>query len=440
MCEKDKIRQTIEKRGGYGALNTMQETMLNCKDKNVVLLAPTGSGKTVAFLSRLYVYLRSNNAVRPALIIVPTRELAKQISEVSHTLIPEYVVVALYGGRPLTDDVNRLKNLRADILIATPGRLLDHMTRATVDMSAIEYVVIDEMDKCLELGFIPDIKRILRRLTSIRYLTLVSATMPEDESLISINGPSKVYDFTNGGIERPDLDIIEVPSPVPDKVDILINLLDSTPVDERTIIFVNHRDSAERLYSRLKRDGFPVALYHGGLEQQERELAVETLKNGSTPILIATDLASRGLDIPEVENVVHYHMPVTDDIYTHRNGRTARAGRKGRVYVIISEKDNRPSFLNIGREFIPRAVRTSDERITNVRTVLLNLGKKDKISRGDILGFLTKVAGLPGNDVGKIEVWDHCAAVALPQDSVGVITEAAKVSRIKNKRFRVSVV
>lgn len=418
----------------------MQEELSEIKSDRIALLAPTGSGKTVAFLLWMASRLKKSDGNIRALIIVPTRELAQQISEVFRKLIPDYRTATFYGGRPLRDEQNRLLSGSLDILIATPGRLLDHIQRKTVDLSKVTTLIIDEMDKCLDLGFLPDIKRILKTLKHPKYFLMASATMPSDPELIKITGELTVLDFTGeGGEKKPDIEIVEIPSASKDKLQTLVSLLDSLPNSEKTIIFTNHRESAERVYTNLKKEGFPVSLYHGGLEQQDRELALIALKNDSSPILVSTDLGARGLDIPEVENIIHYHLPTSQDAYIHRNGRTARAGASGTAYVIVNEEENIPEYLKTDRKWIPGETRNPEERKSDKAMIVFNIGKKDKISRGDILGFLTKQVGLAGEEIGKIDIGEHFASAAVPVAKVRDIQQSSEGVRLKNKRFRLAI-
>lgn len=433
----DGLHKQIIATAGFKTLNPMQLQVMDCKDNAIVLLSPTGSGKTLAFLLWIAKRLKEPGKNLQALIIVPSRELAQQIYTVFKKHLPSYKTATFYGGRPLKNESGRLASDCPDVLIATPGRLLDHIQRRSIDLSHISTLVIDEMDKCLDLGFLPDIKRILRSVPHSRNILLSSATMPSDKELLKFAGSNKVLDFTGEGVApRPAYEVVRIPSPQKDKLQSLITLLDSVPTGDKTIVFANHRESAERIYTNLKKEGFPVVLYHGGLEQQDRELALISLKNGSKPILVSTDLGARGLDIPEVDNIIHYHIPTSGDAFIHRNGRTARAGNTGTAYVIVNEDDSLPDYINFDRTWIPGHIRHAKERGSGIDTLIFNIGKKDKVSRGDVLGYLTKQIGMPATEIGKIEVGEYYSAVAVPSSKVKEILSASEGTRLKNKRFR----
>lgn len=221
-----------------------------------------------------------------------------------------------------------------------------------------------------------------------------------------------------------------------DKLDGLEQLLLSLPEGERSIVFVNHRESAERVYDRLRRDGFEAVLYHGGLEQDRRERAVICFDNGTSPVLVATDLAGRGLDIDAVGSVIHYHLPPTAATWTHRNGRTARVDAKGSVYVLTGPDESIPEYVTWDSDLAPKPLRERPTRPSMV-TFYINAGRKEKISRGDIAGFLMKTAGIPSGDIGKIDLRDHSAYVAVGRTAIPVIA-SLEAPRIKNKRVKIT--
>lgn len=202
-------------------------------------------------------------------------------------------------------------------------------------------------------------------------------------------------------------------------------------------MFVNHRESAERVYDALIKAGFPTGLYHGGLEQRERRQAVDLLDNGTTPILVSTDLASRGLDIEAVGSVIHYHLPVSSESWTHRNGRTARQDASGTVYVITSEGESIPEFMTFDRPYFPGRP-SSDPIRSDMATLYFNAGKREKISRGDIAGYLINRGGLTAGEVGKISISDHSAIAAVPRDKAREVVKAVLPHKLKNTRVKVT--
>lgn len=440
MSDSSSVKKQILAITGFNKLNPMQIKMSETDDRQIILLAPTGSGKTIAFTIRLLRFMRRPGSGVQAVILAPSRELALQIAGVLKKVAPSYRVTPLFGGHSFRDEANSLAANTPDIIVATPGRLLDHIGRRNIDLTTISSLVIDEYDKCLELGFMDEMKRILHKLKNTRLTILTSATaidcLPESMSL----DKAVTFDFredTSGSASAtPDIEIIEVPSPLPDKIGTLIDLLRAMPADTRSIVFTNHRESAERIHQELRKAGLPAGIYHGGMEQQDRQLAVTLLRNGTTPILSATDLAARGLDIPQIEAVIHYHVPTSPEAWTHRNGRTARAGASGKIYTILSDKDDRPELMDADRIWSPPHSGSSTSSSQLPVTLLINLGKRDKISRGDILGFLTKQAGLNGADVGRIDVEDRFSTVVLTPESAELLLKSTQPQKIKGHRFR----
>ncbi len=437
MKEKD-IISTIATKLGIRELNPMQQRMCGIDPTGTyILLAPTGSGKTLAFTIPLLRHSSAPTAKVQALIMAPSRELVLQIAEVVRRIADGLKTSAFYGGHPMQEEINSL-SVTPDIIVATPGRLLDHIKRGTVDLSGVRTLVLDEYDKALELGFADEMKRVCKRLNSTRLVILTSATpLAELPSYLPPTKKVEVIDCSDSASPRSNMEIVKVPSAVRDKVNTLSDLLHSLP-DGRVIVFVNHRESAERLYNLLQKEGFPVGLYHGGLDQNERENAIEMLNNGSTPILISTDLGARGLDIDTLSAVVHYHLPPSMEAWTHRNGRTARQDATGQVYVITSEDETIPEFVEWDREYVPQG--KSNSPITSkTATLYFNVGKKEKISRGDIVGFLIAKGGLEASEIGKIALRDHAALVAVPKPKAATLVKTLAQEKIKNTRAKISV-
>ena len=325
------ILERLAQRHRIEKLNPMQQQMAATDATRIVLLSPTGSGKTVAFAIRLLRSLSPSTGSVQAVVMAPSRELVIQIADVIRPLAQGLKTVAFYGGHAMADEVNSMKVV-PDIIVATPGRLLDHLRRGTVMLADVSALVLDEYDKSLELGFHDEMKRIVKQMRHLSLIILTSATpLAEMPGFLSFARP-ETFDFTASKPAGGHVQFVRVDSPERDKLSTLEALLRSLPND-RALVFVNHRESAERVYNELSRAGFPVGLYHGGLEQRERKLAVDLLDNGTTPVLIATDLGARGLDIDNVQYVIHYHLPLTVESWTHRNGRTARMGADGtRIY------------------------------------------------------------------------------------------------------------
>lgn len=419
-------------------LNPMQKAVMQARADRIVLLAPTGSGKTLAFAVPMIERLGSPDGHVQVLVMAPSRELVIQIAEVVRSVAAGYKVTALYGGHPVAEEVNTL-SVVPDIVVATPGRLLDHILRGTVDVSDVRTLVLDEYDKALELGFHDQMRRIVKRVRRVRYVMLTSATPMEDMPDFIDMSQAKVIDFSSkDDSPRSRMTVCLVKSPMKDKLQELGVLLSSLP-DGRTIVFVNHRESAERVFRYLRTEGFPVGLYHGGLDQLQREIAIDMLNNGSTPILVSTDLGSRGLDIDSVRSVVHYHIPPSAESWTHRNGRTARVDAGGDVYVLVSDDEKLPGYLDHDTVYVPDPD-NPDPITARVTTLYFNAGKKEKLSKGDILGFVVKQCGISSSDVGKIVVKDHCALVAVPTDNAAKVIDTARTTKVKGQRVRVTSV
>ncbi len=442
--ETKTILERLRERHNITVLNEMQQRMASTDLREIVLLSPTGSGKTAAFTLRLLRFLGPSDGKVQAVVMAPSRELVIQIADVIRPVAAGLKTVAFYGGHQMADEINSL-SVVPDIIVATPGRLLDHLKRGTVTLTDVKALVLDEYDKSLELGFHDEMKRIVKRMNRPELVILTSATpLAEMPDFLRLRKP-ETFDFSGGKPSGGRLQTVRVDSPERDKLPILKDLLRSLD-NGKVLIFVNHRESAERVYDDLKKKGFPVGLYHGGLEQRERKLAIDLLNNGSTPILVSTDLGARGLDIDNVQDVIHYHLPLTMESWTHRNGRTARMGADGTVFSIISDGENIPEYVDWQREFQPRAV-SSDPIRSDIATIYINAGKKEKLSRGDIVGYLIHKGGLTAQQIGKIILDDHSSLVAVPREALAPLEpggasllERLAPHKIKNTRVRLSLI
>lgn len=442
--ETKTIIERLRERHNITVLNEMQQRMASTDLRELVLLSPTGSGKTAAFTLRLLRFLGPSEGKVQAVVMAPSRELVIQIADVIRPVAAGLKTVAFYGGHPMADEINSL-SVTPDIIVATPGRLLDHLKRATLSLADVKALVLDEYDKSLELGFHDEMKRIVKRMRHPELIILTSATpLAEMPDFLRLRKP-ETFDFSGGKPSGGRLQTVRVDSPERDKLPILDDLLRSLD-NGKALIFVNHRESAERVYNDLKKKGFPVGLYHGGLEQRERKLAIDLLNNDTTPILVSTDLGARGLDIDNVQYVIHYHLPLTMESWTHRNGRTARMGADGTVFSIISEGENIPEYVTWQREFQPRS-KSSDPIRSDIATIYINAGKKEKLSRGDIVGYLIHKGGLTADKIGKIILDDHSSLVAVPREALAPLEsggasllERLAPHKIKNTRVRLSLV
>lgn len=435
--KQTEIIENIGRSLQIASLNPMQERMAGLPSRGCfTLLAPTGSGKTLAFAIPLLKSLGESKGTVQAVVIAPSRELVLQIFGVIRPIATGLKTVAFYGGHSMQEEQSSL-SVTPDIIIATPGRLLDHIKRGHLDLGAVSTLVLDEYDKALELGFADEMKRVCKRLTGLRLVILTSATplaaLPEYLPAL----PNETIDFSGTDSPRRRMQVVRVESPSRDKLTTLSDLLHSLP-NGRVIVFVNHRESAERVYEYLKKERLPVGLYHGGLEQNDRENAIVKLANNTTPILVSTDLGARGLDIPDLSAVIHYHLPVSSEAWTHRNGRTARQEAKGEVYVITAEGEDIPYYITADRYYVPTR-RSADPIRSVTSTLYFNVGKKEKISRGDIVGFLIAKGGLASDEIGTITLRDHAALVGVPRDKARQLVEKLASEKIKNTRAKISL-
>lgn len=435
--KQTEIIDNILRRTRVTQLNPMQQRMSEIPAKGTfTLLAPTGSGKTLAFAIPFLKSLTPAKGHVQGIVIAPSRELVLQIADVLRPIATGLKTVAFYGGHSMQEETGSLA-VTPDIIVATPGRLLDHINRGYIDLGTVSALVLDEYDKALELGFADEMRRVCRRLTGLRLVILTSATplaaVPE---YLPADTPVTI-DFSASDTPRRRMQVVRVESPARDKLTTLSDLLHSLR-NGRVIVFVNHRESAERIYDSLKKERLPVGLYHGGLDQNERENAIVQLANGSTPILVSTDLGARGLDIPELSAVIHYHMPVSPEAWTHRNGRTARQEAKGDIYVITTEGEDIPYYVTTDRDYAPTG-HSSDPIRSDTATLYFNVGKKEKISRGDIVGFLIAKGGLTAAEIGVITLRDHAALVGVPRDKARGLIARLAPEKIKNTRAKISL-
>jgi superfamily II DNA/RNA helicase len=418
-------------------LNKMQHAALDAAKKgDVVLLSPTGSGKTLGFLLPLLSLLDNKIPTVQALILVPSRELAIQIEQVFKAIGSGFKVNVCYGGHSVKIERNNLSQPPA-VLIGTPGRIGHHLRRQSFTTATIKTLILDEFDKALEFGFQEDMTYIIRQMSHLTKRILTSATkMDEIPSFTGINKPILV-DFLQNQTNVPDLKLKAIISPAADKLDTLFSLLCKIG-DKATLVFCNHRDAVERISELLWEKGLVHDIFHGKMEQEDRERALLKFRNGSHQLLITTDLASRGLDIPEIEYVVHYQLPHNEEAFLHRNGRTARMHAKGTAYLILTE-DEKLKYLEQAPEIEELPANLPVPKPTPWATVYIGAGKKDKVNKVDIVGLLLQKGGLEKEDLGLIEVLDHSSYAAVKRNLAKRTVELLKAQKIKNKKVKIEI-
>ena len=429
-------KKDILARLDIAALNEMQEAAYAaiCKEKNTLLLSPTGSGKTIGFLLPILQGLKENTSGIQCLILVPSRELALQIEQVWKKMGTGFKANSFYGGHDVETEINNLSEPPA-LLIGTPGRIMDHITRVSFSTDSINTLVLDEFDKSLALGFEEEMSFIISKLHRLQKRILVSATAAVAiPAFTGVQNPA-ILDFISDNAGS-GLELKMVISDEKDKVNTLLQLLCYIGA-ESTLIFCNHREAAERAAKHLTQHGIDNAFFHGGLEQMEREQTLIRFRNGSVYFLVATDLAARGLDIPSVKHIIHYHLPGTAEEFIHRNGRTARMNAEGTAYLLMHKDEPMPAYITVEpallalteRELPPTPVWT---------TIYISGGKKDKVNKTDIVGFFLKAGGIDKDDLGMIEVKDHNSFAAVKKNKVKDLLRKVQNEKLKGKKYKIA--
>lgn len=419
-------------------MNQMQKSTFQASEneQDIILLSPTGSGKTLAFLFPLLRNLQKDISGIQAIILVPARELALQIEQVFKNMGTDFKVTICYGGHDKKIEINNLTQAPA-VLIGTPGRIAYHIKNNNFEPKTIKTLVLDEFDKALELGFEEDMSYIINSLKSVSQRFLTSATaMDNIPKFVGLDN-EKTINFLKLGEAKPNIQLKKVMTIPEEKLETLFKLICKIG-NKRTLIFCNHRDAVDRISELLREKGIDRETFHGGMEQDERERALLKFRNDSTRILITTDLASRGLDIPEVESIVHYQLPPKEDAFIHRNGRTARMHAKGFAYLIMTEEENFPFIKgNTPEENITENYRIPAK--TPFQTIYISAGKKDKVNKVDIVGYLIKKGELAKEDVGIIEVKDTTSYVAVARNKVKDVLKKLTNEKLKGKKIKMEI-
>lgn len=428
--EADRILEKL----GISELNDMQKEATQAvlrTNNDVVILSPTGSGKTLAYLLPLVQLIDASVPTVQAVVIVPGRELALQSATVLKDMGCGLRACACYGGRAAMDEHRVLRQVQPHIVFATPGRLLDHIEKENILTTGIRYLVIDEFDKCLEMGFLNEMNAIISRLSNVQRRILISATDAESIPHFVNMGRTTRMDYLIEEEQVSDrVNVYQVISPVKDKLETLRNLLCELG-EESSIVFLNYRESVERVADYLQEQGFTLSYFHGGLEQRQREDALYKFSNASANVLVSTDLASRGLDIPSINNIIHYHLPESEQGYIHRVGRTARWDKLGRTFFILNQEESIPDYIDAepALHTIPADLPAPPK--PKMVTLYIGKGKKDKLSKGDIVGFLCKKGGLKGTEIGRISVEDRFTYVAIDRAQLRSVLRNVQGEKIK---------
>ena len=425
---------------GIEALNDLQKDTFEAvmHKPDVLLLAPTGSGKTLAFLLPMLKQLNPQVLGVQCLIITPSRELAIQIESVWKKMATGYKVTACYGGHSMPIEIQSLSEPPA-LLIGTPGRILDHIHRRSFTLNSVKTLVLDEFDKSLTLGFQEEMSAIIERLTRLEKRILASATSNiEIPEFTGIKNP-KIIDYTEGSANEitKGLTIKSVISLSKDKIERLFELLCFLG-SEQTIIFCNHRDATERTAELLNEKGIEAAYFHGGMEQEDREKILLQFRNGSIVFLVASDLAARGLDIPEVKHVIHYQLSVKKEDFTHRNGRTARMNAEGTAYLMLYDNEPPPAYITPTPEVLEVPKNAPVPKSSEWTTLYISGGKKDKISKMDIAGFFMKKGNLAKEELGLITIMDFMSFVAVKKSRARKLLSLSQNEKMKGAKYKIA--
>lgn len=417
----------------------MQEQVLQAahQQEDLILLAPTGSGKTLAFLLPLLAQLDPNKTGVQVLILAPARELALQITQVFQTMQTGFTVYCCYGGHALKTEQQRLSQSAPTILVGTPGRIEAHLRSQHLDPSSIQHWVLDEFDKLLEFGFKPSLSYIRQQLPQLEQQLLTSATNLEPIPDFLQLEQAKQLDFTKK-TEESQLQIKGVVTSSKDRrTDFLrlVQWLGHAPC----LIFCNQRRTVEAVSQQLDAAGIVHDCFHGGLTQDDRELALLKFRNGSHQILVTTDLAARGLDIPSIQHIIHYQLPHTEAEFIHRNGRTARMNATGSAYLLLEADRPWRQYIDDYMEYVELPKELPALPSPDWATLYVSVGRQDKISKFDLVGTFLKKGGLAKDELGLVVLQDRRAYVAVPRKKATQIIKKLNKQAIKKKKVRIEL-
>lgn len=457
---------------GYESLTRVQEEVipLVLAQKDIIVRSQTGSGKTAAFAIPICDKIVIEQKNPQVLVLTPTRELAVQIKQDISNIgrFKRIRCAAVFGRQPMEIQRRELRQ-RVHVIVGTPGRTLDHIERGNISLEEVQYLVIDEADKMLDMGFIEQVENIIKVLPGDRCTILLSATMPERIQEICrqyMNEPINIeIDSETPSFESIRQVYYEVEE---DEKFNLITKLIYTERPDSCILFCNTRDKAETVFGKLKNEGHSCGILHGGMEQRDRLQAIHDFKRGEFKLLIATDVAARGIHIDDIALVVNYDMPLDNESYVHRIGRTGRAGNVGSAINLVTSNDYRT--LNEIEEYVlykmPKQVAPSADEVEKgklifnntagnepvfkidkseklnkqITRIRINAGKKSKMRPGDILGAVTAISGISGGDIGIIDIQDTCSYVEILGGKGDFVMEALGETKIKGKIHKIKEV
>lgn len=421
-------------------LNEMQLAMIDAakKKSDIVLLSPTGSGKTLGFLLPVVDALSTKVKSVQALIVVPSRELAIQIEQVFRQMGTGFKVSCCYGGHSVRIEKSSFTHPPA-VLVGTPGRIAYHLRNKNFDASTIRTLVLDEFDKSLELGFKEEMSEIIGMLNDQLKRILTSATkMAEIPEFTGVVNPMTMNFLAANSPTTSQLKLKYIRAKDNDKLQILFSLLCNLQ-NKSTLIFCNHREAVDRVSGLLSEQGVDHGVFHGGMDQEDREHALIKFRNGSHHMLVTTDLASRGLDIPQIEAIIHYQLPVTLEVFTHRNGRTARMNAEGTTYILFTATEHLPHFIKEVPEEVSLPVKNVLPGKALWRTLYIGAGRKDKISKMDIVGLILQRGGITKEELGRVEVLDHASFAAVKSEKIDSVLKAIRMEKLKNRKLKFEI-
>tara|TARA_B110001454_G_scaffold171291_1_gene162070 strand:- start:101516 stop:102859 length:1344 start_codon:yes stop_codon:yes gene_type:complete len=429
-----------------------QSIPLLLEGKDIIGRSKTGSGKTAAFILPILQNSNLKQRTPQALILCPTRELSVQVSKEARKFgrkMNELQVVAVYGGVPAREQILSLQS-GPQIIVGTPGRVLDLIDRRALYLEDVKTFVIDEADKMLEMGFEDELLRVVDMLPKDRQTSLFSATFPDTLKSISRKYQKKPIEVKIEGTDEAQIKIEQIQydyEQEEDKIGILMRVLQQHPADS-TLIFCNQKATVNEIVAKFTEQGVPCGALHGDFEQRDRDRVVSLFRNNSYRILVATDVAARGLDIEDLELVVNFDFPQQAETYVHRIGRTGRAGKKGQAIILAKpnetlrllelEQVTKSKFEKPKLGFKNQHSLSTTHSVAKMQTISIGAGRKEKLRAGDILGALTNpTVGLKAADVGKIEIMDHHSLVAVNADHASAVLKKLRDSKIKGKKFQI---